>query len=143
MSLSGTGLSGEQSPPRRALIVTNNRDQSVIELESFLLENGFLCQSCNDGNSALTFARRLHPALIFSDILISGIDGLSLCTLIKSDPQIATTAVILRSLVEAEDRAVELGALAFVKAPNKGADLIEPVRALIETDAILEPALTF
>src|SRR3954447_19953036 len=135
MSLSGTGLSGEQSPPRRALIVTNNRDQSVIELESFLLENGFLCESCHDGNSALTLARHLRPSLIFSDILIPGIDGLSLCTLIKSDPQVATAAVMLRSLMDAGDRAAELGALAFVKVPTRAADLIEPVRALIETDA--------
>ena len=143
MSLSGTGLSGEQSPLKRALLVTNNRDQSVIELESFLLENGFLCEICHDGNSALTLARSEQPSLIFSDFLIPGIDGLGLCSLIKSDPQTAGAAVILRSIVDAGDRAAEVGVLAFVKAPTRAADLIEPVRTLIETDVELEPALTF
>lgn len=116
----------------RALILVVERNPAVQKLESFLLEEaGFEVEFANDGQEALDRARTNQPHLIVTEILVPRMDGLTLCRRIREDSAIRKTLVVVFSHLDAEDRAIEAGADAFLRKPFDPDRLIEIVGRLI------------
>lgn len=109
------------SPDRtagRALILVVERNPAVQRLERFFLEQaGYTVEFVNDGLFALDRVRELRPKILVSEILVPKLDGLSLCRAIKSSPETADILVLIFSHLQAEDRATEAGADAFLSKP--------------------------
>jgi CheY-like chemotaxis protein len=117
---------------RDALILVVERNPVVQRLERYFLEQaGFSVEFMVDGNSALTRTRELRPAIVVTEILVPKLDGLSLCQTIKSDPETKDILVIIFSHLHAEDRAIEVGADAFLAKPVDEELLIGTVERLL------------
>jgi DNA-binding response OmpR family regulator len=117
---------------RRALILVVERDPHVRALERYFLEEaGFAVDFAADGAAALERARNGKLAILISEILVPGLDGLSVCRAIKSDPETRGIAVLIFSILAAEERALEAGADAFLRKPLNEARLVESVSALL------------
>ncbi len=86
----------------------------------------------SDGLSALERARELRPKIVVTEILVPRLDGLSLCRQLKSDPETRSMVVLVFSHLQAEDRALEAGADAFIVKPVDEEHLIETVSKLLE-----------
>jgi DNA-binding response OmpR family regulator len=71
------------------------------------------------------------------DLLISGGAGLSLCQYFKEH---SDALVIVVSVLEARDRAIEAGADAFLLKPLEPLQLVSTVRDLLGASAFLRPA---
>lgn len=109
------------------------RDPHVRELEAyFLREAGFTVEFAEDGRSALDLVRELRPALVITEILVPGLDGLSVCRRIKEASELAATRVLVFSILAASGRAREAGADAFLLKPLAERSLVGTVRALLE-----------
>jgi DNA-binding response OmpR family regulator len=73
-----------------------------------------------DGDQALAMLRAQAYDLVLLDLEMPGLDGFSVLSRIRSDPALASTAVIVqtgREDVEAIDRCFRLGAASFVMKP--------------------------
>ena len=72
-----------------ALILVVERDPHVRALERYFLEEaGYAVEFSGDGREALERARRLRPDIVISEILLPGLDGLSVCRALKADAQL-------------------------------------------------------
>jgi CheY-like chemotaxis protein len=117
---------------RGALILVVERNPVVQRLERYFLEQaGFSVEFTTDGVAALARARELQPLILVTEILVPKLDGLSLCRAIKSDPETSNILVMVFSHLQAEDRAGEAGADAFLAKPLDEALLIETVDRLL------------
>ena len=117
---------------QRALILVVERNPVVQRLERYFLEQaGYVVEFASDGKSALDRARELRPRIVVTEIMVPVLDGLSLCRILKSEPQTAHTRVLIFSHLHAEDRAREVGADAFLLKPLSEELLIETVEKLI------------
>ena len=125
--------SGELSAiHQRALILVVERNPVVQRLERYFLEQaGYVVEFASDGKSALDRARELRPRIVVTEIMVPVLDGLSLCRILKSEPQTAHARVLIFSHLHAEDRAREVGADAFLLKPLSEELLIETVEKLI------------
>lgn len=104
----------------------------VARLERFFLEQaGYSIEFTSDGISALARTRELLPKIVVTEILVPKLDGLSLCRAIKSDPQTKEILVMIFSHLQAEDRATEAGADAFLTKPLNEELLIETLEKLL------------
>lgn len=124
----------EPAPPRagRALILVVEQDPQMRRLERYFLEQaGFAVELAVDGNQALDAARRLHPDIVIAEILVAGLDGLSVCRALKSDPATRSIVVLIFSILAAEQRAREAGADAFVRKPLDDMQLVSSIEALL------------
>ena len=122
-----------QSQDRAALILVVERNPMVQRLERFFLEQaGYSVEFTNDGLSALARAQELRPAILVTEILVPKLDGLSLCRTIKSDPATKEMLVMIFSHLQAEDRAFEAGADAFLEKPLNEELLIETLQKLLD-----------
>jgi len=126
-------ISSEAADARRALILVVERNPAVQKLERFLLEQaGFTVEFANDGEAALLRARELKPKIVVTEILVPRLDGLSLCRALKSDPETASIVVLIFSHLQAEERALEAGADAFMVKPIDETNLIDTVAKLLK-----------
>jgi two-component system response regulator MprA len=117
---------------RRALILVVERDPHVRALERYFLEEaGFVVDFVDDGRSALERARRSRPEILITEVLVPVLDGLSVCRALKSDPETRSIAVLVFSILAAEERALEAGADAYLRKPLHDARLVDSVRQLL------------
>ncbi len=114
------------------LILVVERDPHVRKLERFFLEQaGFTVEFADGGVQGLERARALKPRIVVTGILLPGLDGLSVCRSIRSDPAMKHSLVLVFSILSAEQRALDAGADAFLKKPLDDARLIETVNELL------------
>jgi CheY-like chemotaxis protein len=121
------------SAPQRApangikiLIAEDDADQRRI-LGVSLATAGFLPTALRSGDGVLEKARAERPALILLDIAMPGLDGYSVCRLIKSDPELSAIPVILMTTgatVHHRLAGLSLGADDFLSKPIDIRELI-------------------
>jgi DNA-binding response OmpR family regulator len=115
-----------------ALILVVERDPHVKKLERFFLEQaGFTVEFADSGVQGLERALVLKPRIVVTEILLPGLDGLSVCRSIRSDPAMKDVLVLVFSILSAEKRALDAGADAFLKKPLDDARLVETVNELL------------
>ena len=106
-------------------------EETVAELLSdYLKANGYAPRIISNGTEALAWVRGSVPALILLDLMLPGMDGISLCKGIRSFskvPIIMTTAK-----VDEIDRllGLELGADDYICKPFSPREVIARVKAV-------------
>jgi DNA-binding response OmpR family regulator len=124
----------------RALVLVVERDPHVRDLERFFLnEAGFTVDFAEDGLSALETVRTRKPAIIVTEIIVPGLDGLALCRKVKEDPALAGTVVLVFSILAAHGRARDAGADAFLMKPLAERRLVETVKTLLGNRVPADP----
>jgi CheY-like chemotaxis protein len=119
-------------PRNKVLALVVERNPIVQRLERFFLEQaGYDVEFSNDGATALARAKELRPAILVTEILVPKLDGLTLCRLLKSQPETKSIIVLVLSHLEAEERAREAGADAFLRKPLNEEPLVEMLGRLV------------
>jgi CheY-like chemotaxis protein len=119
-------------PEQRALILVVERNPIVQRLERFFLEQaGFGVEFTEDGLTALARAQELKPRIVVTEILVPKLDGLSLCRQLKSSTETKDILVMIFSHLQADDRAREAGANAFLLKPLDEELLIATLEKLL------------
>ena len=109
-------------------------DESIIrmDLREMLEEMGHeVVGEAADGYEAVTLAQSLDPELVFLDIKMPRMDGLEALRLMNEEearPVVVLTAFSERSVIE---RAVELGAKAYLVKPFEAANLLPAIHLAV------------
>lgn len=120
-------------PSARALILCVERDPHIRELEAYFLDQaGFAVHFAEDGVQALDIARTLKPAIVITEILVPGLDGLALCHQLKATEETRHIPVVVFSILAAEARAREAGAEDFLRKPLAEHRLLQVARDLLD-----------
>ena len=110
----------------RILIIDDEPD--VTELLKYKLEqNGYVCQVVNNPLSFISVAREFNPNLIILDIMMPELNGLQLCKMVRSDPNMNTIPIIfLTARGEVEDRikGLESGGDDYMAKPFNAKELL-------------------
>ncbi|HLL03445.1 MAG TPA: response regulator [Myxococcaceae bacterium] len=130
-------MAAEPANPFRILLV---EDEPVIrELVSSMLSDGVVDVVCAaDGVEGLKLAKSRAFNLILMDVVLPQMDGVTVCRILKSDPQTARvplymlTAKAKRSDVETATLA---GADGYIQKPFRGTELMALVDRLRSTAA--------
>jgi len=117
----------------RALILVVERDKHIRALEHYFLESaGYSVEFADDGRHALARVKEIAPRILISEILVPGLDGLSVCRAIKADPHTAHIVVLIFSILAAEERAFEAGADGFLLKPLDETLFVASVEKLLK-----------
>lgn len=80
--------------PHRILVVEDSRTQA-LRLQLELLRHGLSIEIATTGPSGLQAARMHLPDAIILDIDLPGMDGYSVCHLLKTDPRTAYIPIVM------------------------------------------------
>jgi DNA-binding response OmpR family regulator len=121
----------------RLLILLADHDPYAAEYEEFFLKTeGFEVDVTRTAGEARKSFNEYSPSVAVVELLISGGAGLSLCQYFKEH---GDALVIVVSVLEARDRAIEAGADAFLLKPLEPLQLVSTVRDLLGASAFLHP----
>ena len=118
-----------------ALVLVADDDPDIRELVAFKLEQlGAETLSVEDGETALAMIRERRPALAILDIAMPGLSGIDVCRMIRADPEIAHTPVLmLTARVQEQDveRGFAVGADDYVTKPFSPRELMSRIQTLL------------
>jgi len=124
----------KKSTMSKILIVEDDPD--IRELLRFNLEKaGYTLFLAEDGEKALTLARKHSPDIILLDLMLPGVDGLEVCRTLKKDPELQRIPVIMVTAKGEElDRVVglELGADDYVVKPFSLREVVLRIRKILD-----------
>ena len=122
---------------RRILIVDGDHD--VAEVVAYKLNNwGFGATTAGRGELGFELAKELLPDIIVIDLLLPTISGLELCQMIRNEPSLAHTPIIMLAKRGESDhikRARKLGADSILVKPLDPADLLSRINSLTRQKA--------
>lgn len=116
-------------------ILVVDDDANIVRLvRSYLEQAGFCVESAADGKSALQAVRTLRPDLVVLDLMLPGMDGLSVTQSVRMDPTLAATPILmLTARIDDVDRIVglEMGADDYVTKPFNPREVLARVKAIL------------
>ncbi|MBB3996779.1 response regulator [Aureimonas pseudogalii] len=102
---SGLVLAIDDDPHARELVVR------------FLTKEGFAVRTAADGLSGLQMARMLHPDVILLDVTMPKMDGWTVLTELKADPELASIPVVMITILDEHSLGYALGASDYLIKP--------------------------
>ena len=115
---------------KKVLVVDD--DAKTAELvKLYLNRDGYRVLTAHEGNEALRLARENHPDLIVLDLMLPGIDGLEICSILRDESDVPI--IMLTALTTDDDRlkGLDLGADDYVTKPFSPRELAARVRAVL------------
>jgi two-component system, OmpR family, phosphate regulon response regulator PhoB len=117
----------------RILIIEDEQDLAGL-IDYNLRAAGFQTDTAGTGAGGLALARSVRPDLVLLDLMLPDLSGSEVLRLLKADPELRRTAVIIVSAKGQEaDRiqGLELGADDYVAKPFSVRELLLRVRAVL------------
>lgn len=115
----------------KILIIDDDPTLRLV-LKRTLQNQGYDVTVASNGKEGIAHAQRVRPALIICDWMMSDLNGLEVCRLLKANPEFSTTFfILLTAKGEVEDRVMGLdaGADDFISKPLEMNELKARVRA--------------
>ena len=118
---------------RRKIIVVED-EPDIVEVISYNLKReGYNVLAVDRGDESINLIRKQSPSLIILDLMLPGMDGLSVCRQLKSDPIVKDIPVIMISAKGEESDIViglEMGADDYLTKPFSPRELVARVKAV-------------
>jgi len=128
-----TAPTGPQSDSERVTILVVEDDSALREFLCTALADEFDVAGAVSGEEAVDLARRLRPDVVLLDVMLPGLSGLDVVRLIRADPALRDTPVLVMtafSEIDAGD-AEAAGANRFLAKPFDLNELTAAVRDLL------------
>ena len=114
-----------KTPRFRILLVDD--EPAIRELVQAMLEgDGIEVRCVPDGTQAIKEAQRQAPHLVLLDVVLPGLDGFSVCRLLRADPVLGQVPIyMLTAKVRPADHesARRAGASGYIEKPFKAQEL--------------------
>jgi two-component system, cell cycle response regulator len=115
------------------LLVDDSED--ILDYLSQDLTSKYQVHTATDGDAAMAILQHQVVHLIVSDVVMSGMDGLALCSTIKSDPDLIHIPVILltgQNALQSKIQGLKTGADAYIEKPFSLDHLHAQIENLLE-----------
>ena len=107
----------DEDPTRDLILVIDDDENQRVLMTRFLHREGFRARTASNGEAGLALARELKPRAILLDVMMPGIDGWSVLSALKADPDLSAIPVVMVTFVEQRSLAASLGAADYVLKP--------------------------
>jgi DNA-binding response OmpR family regulator len=119
----------------KKILVVDDEPNIIMAVEYTLRKNGYEVFIARDGEEAIALAEKLEPDLVILDIMMPKVDGYEVLQHLKQHKTLKeTTQTVIISAKQKEsdvDKAMTLGAKAYIKKPFSMKKLLSTVSELI------------
>ena len=133
-------LHPDKNLQNRASIIIAEDDDEIRDYLTKELSEHYDIHSCTNGREALAEVYRTHPDIVISDVMMPEMDGNTLCTQLKLNPQTNHLPVILLTAKNRDEdklEGLETGADAYIVKPFNMDILRRTIANLINARTLL------
>lgn len=130
-----------EKPNVRSLpvILAVDDDRAALRLiESFLSRHDYIVKTAASGEDALQLLREIIPSVLILDVMMNGMSGYDLCSVVKRDVRLWDVPVIFltsRGTPQDYKTGHDLGAVIYMVKPIKTEKLLNVVQMLTAVHA--------
>jgi len=120
------------------VLIVEDEESILLSLEFLFGKEGMAVSAARDGETALRLLGQQPPDLVVLDVMLPMIDGFELCRMIRADPVLRETRIMLLTARGRESeisRGMALGADAYLTKPFSTRELMGTVRRLLAEPA--------
>lgn len=100
------------------VVLVIDDDPTIHDLmRRILTKEGFQVCCALGAEEGLRLARQLHPDIITLDVMIPGVDGWTLLSILKNDPDLSDIPVIILTMIDNKSMGYALGASDYLTKP--------------------------
>jgi signal transduction histidine kinase/CheY-like chemotaxis protein len=126
-------------PQDKKVILAIDDDPQVISLyERYLNPQGYHVVALIDASKAKEKVLELKPYAVTLDIMMPNIDGWTVLTTLKSDPETRQYPIVICSIIDQSDKGFNLGASEYLVKPILEEDLVDAIGKLNKDGNIRE-----
>jgi two-component system response regulator MprA len=129
------------------ILVIEDELQIADLLRRGLLYEGYSVEITGDGEAGLSAARDRPPDLVLLDLMLPGIDGLTVCKRLRSGSDVPILILTAKDAVADRVAGLDAGADDYVIKPFSFDELLARIRALLRrrqpTDSVEQEVLRF
>ncbi|MCP4139664.1 MAG: response regulator transcription factor [Chloroflexi bacterium] len=125
---------------KSTILVVDDEETIREVVRRYLERDGYLVKEAADGYEALRIIQDDNPALIVLDLMLPGIDGLSLTQHLRLDRQIPIIMLTAKSEDSDRIRGLDLGADDYITKPFNPQEVVSRVRAVLRRIEGSKPA---
>ena len=119
----------------RENILVVDDEEDILDLVNYNLSKaGYRVACVATGGDAVKAARNSLPDVVVLDLMLPGLDGLEVCTLLKNDPKTRDAAIIMLTAKGEESdvvKGLELGADDYITKPFSPRILLARIKAVL------------
>jgi signal transduction histidine kinase/CheY-like chemotaxis protein len=108
---------GRRSPTADCVLVIDDDATARELIADHLKAEGFSAVTAAGGVEGLKRAKELRPTAITLDVMMPDLDGWSVLTALRQDPELAEIPVIMITIVDEHRRGIALGAAGYLTKP--------------------------
>ena len=123
---------------KKKIIVVEDEPDLVDVVTYNLQREGYLVLAAQRGDEGLNLIRSERPDLVLLDLMLPGMDGLSVCRQMKSDGSLSEIPIIIASAKGEESDVViglEMGADDYLAKPFSPRELLARIKAVLRRGA--------
>jgi two-component system response regulator PfeR len=125
-------------PADKILIVED--DHTLNDQLTVMLSNhGYEVDQCFDGDAGITFATKQQHQLVLLDVMLPGIDGFSLLSILRKTCQIPVIMLTAKGAEEDRIKGLNFGADDYLAKPFNSTELLLRIEALLRRSHNQEP----
>lgn len=121
----------------KKILIIEDEEAIRFILEKRLSDAGYFVISAENGLEGLNKARKENPDLILLDLMLPGIDGYQVCSILKRDRRYThIPIIILTARIQQKDYelAMQVGADAFLTKPFESQVLLSKIEELLKNN---------
>lgn len=116
-------------------------EESISQLIGMVLSSGGFnnVKFAEDGVSAINIIEQWIPDVVLMDVMLPGVDGLTLCKIIKQNPKFSAVKIIMLTARRLEDDILEAfgnGAIDYITKPFSNKVLIARIKAQLSNGCV-------
>jgi DNA-binding response OmpR family regulator len=123
--------------PKKILVADDN--ENIRDALAYLLEDdGFKLWIAKDGADTLQKTREMRPDILLLDVMMPIMNGYDVCRMIKSDPELKDTYVIMltaKGQVAEQEQGKKVGADEYIVKPFSPAEIRIKIQNILKSRA--------
>ena len=126
---------------RAQILIADDNADNIEIFRTRLAVHGYEVVTVTDGEQALAAARAKRPDLILLDIMMPKMDGITVCRLLKSDPTLPFTPIVMltaKSGTQDIIAALDAGADEYLTKPVDHGALVARVKSMLRIKALTD-----
>ena len=130
----------DSTNPKNTILVIDDDPTIHNLLRRFLDKKGFEVKTASSGTEGIQLAKEIQPQAITLDVMMSGMDGWSVLTALKANPETCDIPVIMMTMVNDRNLGYALGAAEYVIKPidrQKLENVLARFKPISDSESIL------
>jgi DNA-binding response OmpR family regulator len=115
---------------KKKILIIEDEEQIIEICRDYLIADGFDVISASNGNSGLDLACSAEPSLILLDLMLPGLDGMTICRQIRKESPIPIIILTARHSETDKLKGLEIGADDYITKPFSPRELVARIHTL-------------